>query len=435
MGPRRSNLFTVLVISAVLLVLAGIVLVGLYLYLRSQSGPSGGLSEQPWAVALEGELSAPLALRTLAGEEAAVSVQAALSVDDLDTAYATLSFNPSIGDAERSGQLLLFASRYLALGQKTKATSCLRQVQPLLVLSPNLSDLARCDALLQSAKLWQTMGSKTSARSNLEQVELIAGAPNHLRPAQWRDLWLRVADAYAVLGDSERSGSAREAAERWPSQPETVATAPLLPGFLAEPKRSPELEEVMTGRQQRAITVIEQWIALEGGDVGPEIADLAEFMRREDEARRRDYSRVVETEPELAVQASVIWDQVQWLSLKVQAAVGGFGISLVPEWEQAAPSIRAELSKAYEMLFLLYGDMATALPSSAQADQAWVELLRQEILFGQMGLYPDYPEEQLVQRLLDAQDRLAQTQPSALRVTSTVEDGQRTYLLQDTRPQ
>jgi hypothetical protein len=428
MRLRRTSLFTVLVVAAVLLVLAGIVLVSLYFHLRAQPGASGGESQDPWAVAVAGELSAPLALRTLAGEEADVSVVAALSVDDLDTAYATLVFNPSVNDAERSGHLLLLARRYSAEGQQSKATACLRQVQPLLVLSPNLSDMARCDALLQSAKLWQALGNEAAARSNLEQVELIASAPNRLRPAQLRDLWLRLAEAYEALGDTDTAGSARQEADRRRGESGPAAPAPLLPGLLAEPKRPPELEETIGGRRQRAVIVIEQWIALEGGDVGPEVADLAEFMRREDQARQAAYSGV-NAEPELAAQAAATWDQTKWLSLKYQAAVGGFGISLVPEWEAAAPTIRSELTKAYETLFLLYGDMATALPSPAQADQAWVELLRQEILFGKLGLYPDLPEEQLVQQLQEAQGRLSLSQPSGLQVTFTVEEGARVYSL------
>lgn len=186
-----------------------------------------------------------------------------------------------------------------------------------------------------------------------------------------------------------------------------------------------------SARHQRTVALIEQWIALEEGDVAPEVADLAEFLRREDAARMAYFDQATVTEPQLAVQAAAAWERAAWLTLKYRIARGGFGLSLVPEWEENAPLIRTELAKAYEALFQLYGDQATALPSATDVDQAWVELLRQEILLGQLELYPDYPEDQLVKRLQEAQERLRATRRRGFWVSSYVEDGKRFFTLVD----
>jgi len=430
MRRRRFTLLAFLLTSAVLLTLLGLILVGAYVYLTRQPELPQPVPQEPWAAVDVEAIAPPLALRTLAGEAEAATIQAALTVGDLDTAYATLVFSPSLSDAERAGHLLLLAQRYIAAEQGSKAAVCLQQVHSLIVLSPLLSDIARADAALQAASGWRAIGRQDAARLSLAQAEVVAAQGLHLRPAQRRDLWQRVAAAYAALGDEEKAAAARQAADRPHSVAAQPTAAPLLPSFLGETPPSEEIEELQAARQQRAATLIQQWIALEGGDVGPEVADLAEFLRREDAARRAYFDQVAATSPQLAVQAAAAWERVMWLTLKYRIARRGFGLSLMPAWEADAPLIRSELTKAYEILFQLYGDEATALPYATDVDQAWVELLREEILLGQLELYPDYPEDQLVQRLQEAQERLQATQGGGLWVAFRMEDGKRIFTLE-----
>ena len=54
-------------------------------------------------------------------------------------------------------------------------------------------------------------------------------------------------------------------------------------------------------------------------------------------------------------------------------------------------------------LFALYRDLASALPDSDTVSRARLEVLRAEILRGRLGLYPDYPLDELVARLNEAQ--------------------------------
>lgn len=431
MRRRRSGLLTFLLVAAVLLAVVGVILVSVYFYLRGSTELPTALPQEPWAAVEVEAISPPLALRTLAGEEEVDTVRAALSVGDLDSAYATLVFSSSLSDAERTGHLLLLAQHYISAEQGEKAAVCLQQVHSLIVLSPLLSDAARGDAALQAASIWHTLGREDAARLSLAQAEVVAEQSNYLRPAQQRDLWQRLAAAYGELEDAEKAAAAQQAADRRRDQPAQAASAPLLPEFLGDLLLSQEVEDMRLARHQRAVTLIEQWIALEGDDVAPEVADLAEFLRREDAARMAYFDQATVTEPQLAVQAAAAWERAAWLTLKYRIARGGFGLSLVPEWEENAPLIRTELAKAYEALFQLYGDQATALPSATDVDQAWVELLRQEILLGQLELYPDYPEDQLVERLQEAQERLRATRRRGFWVSSYVEDGKRFFTLVD----
>ena len=103
--------------------------------------------------------------------------------------------------------------------------------------------------------------------------------------------------------------------------------------------------------------------------------------------------------------------QIEWLTTKYRVARRAYGISLVPEWEAQAEQIRADLTKTYERLFALYADLIVALPEVSQIDRATEERLRREILAGELGRYPNYPEEQRQKQLLDASNQLEATQP------------------------
>jgi hypothetical protein len=102
MKRRRSGLLTFLLVAAVLLAVAGVILVSMYFYLRGSTELPTALPEEPWAAVEVEAISPPLALRTLAGEEEVDTVRAALSVGDLDSTYATLVFSSSLSDAERT---------------------------------------------------------------------------------------------------------------------------------------------------------------------------------------------------------------------------------------------------------------------------------------------------------------------------------------------
>jgi len=431
----RISLFSVLQVVAIVLALAGAILIGTYLYLRRHPELPARQPQDVWSVVDVDAIYPPLALRPLAGEASIDSVQAALSIDDLDTAYAMLASTPAVSDEERIGHLLLLARRYMDVNQEHMVTSCLEQAHSLIVLSPLLSDATRADAALQAAAVWLAAGDEEGARFSLAQAEVVVEQSARLRPALRQALWLRVADSYEELQDEQKAASVRNSANRRHSEPTGGAPTPLLSAFLGSLPISEGLQELQDERQQRAVALIDQWVALEGGDVGPEAGDLAEFLYREDAARLAYLDQVVAGSPELAVQAAAACERASWLTLKYRVARAGLGFSLMPDWEEDAPLIRSQLTKAYEDLFRLYGDEATALPIAHDVDHAWVALLRQEVLLGHLGLYPDYPEDQLLEKLDAAQQRALSTGGPGIRVSWHDDAGHRVYTLESASSQ
>jgi hypothetical protein len=132
----------------------------------------------------------------------------------------------------------------------------------------------------------------------------------------------------------------------------------------------------------------------------------------------------------LLEKVAVAWHKVRWLTIKYQVASGGYGFSLVPEWEAEAAEIQSDLSKAYEDLYALHGEQVIALPEADTIDQAWVEVLRKEIEVGRLGLYPNYPEEQLAAKLKEATEKLiAGGQDKSLPVDILYQDNVRVFIL------
>ena len=56
-------------------------------------------------------------------------------------------------------------------------------------------------------------------------------------------------------------------------------------------------------------------------------------------------------------------------------------------------------------------------------DRAWFDVVRFEILAGELGLYPDYPEEELIAQLTEVTESLAEAGDPSLHPEVRYEDG------------
>ena len=74
----------------------------------------------------------------------------------------------------------------------------------------------------------------------------------------------------------------------------------------------------------------------------------------------------------------------------------------MPAWEQQLSAIQSDLAKARQDLYAYYADQIVTLPDASAIDRAWVELYRQELEMGRLGLYPNYPEQQLLAKLRES---------------------------------
>jgi hypothetical protein len=390
-----------------LVVVAAVVAV-IYFVLRQQPAVET-VWQDPMAAIRPEEIAIDLALYPLAGALELETVDAAIANGDLETAYATLVFGLELTDAQRAGRLVLLGGRFVEAEKLERAALCYQQVYDMAVLEPNLSDPARADALLAAGRGWASLGDTERALEVYDQVHLVAMESPYLQMANRRDLLVALEAAYEALGREDLAEASR--AETVELDRQTQPQPPAVPGD--RPGLGPgegvlssaEVGALEEARRQAAFDLLQAYSA-QGEAPADLVAGLAQALQAEDGAKLALYEQELEgaTQPGRRIDAH--WQTIRWLMLKYQVAAGGFGLSLVPQWEESIAEIQSDLSKAYESLFFDYEDLVTALPVAGLIGPGSYQVRREVILDGRLGRYVNYPARQLTDKLQDAVQEL-----------------------------
>jgi hypothetical protein len=372
-----------------------------FLFLRQREAASFGWQDPVGAVAPD-KIASDLAVYPLAGALEVETIDAALSNGELETAYAALVFAPDLADSQRIGRLILLGRRFGEAGDSEKAGLSYQQVFEIAILSPGLSDPARADALLGAGRGWTDLGSRSQAQGAYDQVYLIATRSPHLHMAHRRDLLVELEGAYAELGEAVQSDAARQqiieldqgVGLQPPRQPDKSPDLPRGTNVVS----SPEVGALEEGRRQAAYALLQSLEA--GGEAPPaQVNALAQALQAEDTAKLTLYRQELEATAQLGRRIDIHWQIIRWLTLKSRIAMKGFGLSLVPEWESQAANIQSILSKAYEDLYFDYEDLVTGLPEASLMGPGSYQVRRQVVQAGRLGQYPNYPEQQMAEKL------------------------------------
>jgi hypothetical protein len=404
MRSCQGRLVWILLAVVGLLLIVAVASVAVYLLLQRPQSTTADWQDPILAVVPD-ELAPDLALYPLAGASELDTVDAALANADMETAYAALVFGLEMSDSQRIGRLILLGGRFVEAEKPDRAGLTYQQVYDMAVLSPFLTDPTRADALLASGKGWALLGEESRALEVYDQVYLIAVQSPYLQMANRRDLLVALEAVYGELGDLERAEASRagiiELDQRTsPHPPVAPGQVPDLPQGDAVVS-SPEVGGLEEARRQAAFALLQP--LSEGGEPSADaVNNLAQALRAEDAAKLDLYQRELEGTTQPSKRIGVSWQMIRWLMLKYKVASRGFGLSLVPEWEAQLADIQSALSKAYEVLFFDYEDLVTALPEASLIGPGSYQVRRQVILDGRMGRYPNYPAQQLADKLQNA---------------------------------
>ncbi len=409
---RFRRLYLIALASGVLVFIAiGFLSIGAFFFLRARqrtvtvrlnwSNPIAEIKvEKVWP---------GVALLPLTDVDDLTAINQALAEDELESACALIVFSTELSDQERAGSLLLLGQRYNARGDRAKAKLCYRLVNTIATLSPALSDFDRANAYLQSGQGLYNLKDGDEAKFNYDLARTVALYSPYLKKTHRQRILDRLIEAYRALGEDRAEWEDLENHIMLESD-EPLALNPeeelLLGDLFKQEVVLPEIQEAAAERQRIAQALLDHF--RERGGEAPErlIYDLAVALQVEDAVRLGTYEANLVTSSQLSDKIALAWAEVNWLTLKYVVALKGYGLSLVPEWEDQLGKIQSELSKAYEQLYALYGEQIIALPEASSIDRAWVEVLRQEIQVGRLGLYPNYPEERLIEKLREATEQL-----------------------------
>lgn len=406
---KRRRALGIALIIAGLLLLAGVVYLGLHywlLYRPFELYPS----VDPLLAFKPREIDPATALLALAGQEDEAFEQA-LNQGELETAYVTLAFASKEEDARRMGRWLLLAHSFAEARNSKKALISYGQAYKLAVLSPIFSDFERAEALLMIAEGLVGLRERDKALFVYDQAALLVTGSPYLKEAQRVSLASYIKKGYRSLGAGERLSKFDESLSSLPK------TASPLEPTIVEFATPPE-EPYSSPDREKAALALAKALKREAKTPPKDLLQaLAEALKEEDAVRVQLYEEKIASEERLSHRAGWLWEKIHWLTLKYRVAVKGFGISIVPEWEDQAEDIRAEIGRTYETLYTLYAEEVVALPEQEQVDRAWVEIYRDGTARALLGLYTDAPLEKLAVGLEESMNVLANSyQGYALRI-------------------
>jgi hypothetical protein len=408
MRSSQKKLMWILLAVVVFLVIVAAISVGIYLLMRGRSPAATGWQD-PILQAQPAEVMPDLALYPLAGALPLETIDAAIGNGDLETAYATLAYSLDLSDAQRIGRLILLGRRFADAEKPDRAALAYQQIYDLAVLSPTLNDPARADALLSAGKGWAAVENETLALAAYGQVYTIAAYSPYLQRADRREMLNLLEIAYRDLGAVEAAEGCRQKIVELDQEPQSQPAAtpmelPALPA-IGEPISSAEVGALEETRRQATYALLQ---SLSGGGAPPagQVNALAGALTAEDAAKLALYRQELEATTQVGRRIDVYWHLIHWLTLKEQVAEKAFGLSIVPEWEAQAADIRSALSTAYEGLFYDYEDQVTALPNASLLEPGHYQDRRLVTLAGRLGQYPNYPEQQMADKIREAVTKL-----------------------------
>jgi len=414
--PKNSYLGPMIIVGTLaILILILITVVGIFLFANQfDSSQSGRLNlfigSNPLNQIDFDEIDPALALSSLGGMPESDVILEAIDKDRPETALASLLFHPTLTNNETAGGFLQLAMTY-GNQDKNKATFSNKMACQVATLAPNMPDTVRADIFLQAGEGLIELDEPSLAKLCLNQAFTIASKSPFLQAAHRRDIFERLQKNYIIFGERELARESLNLSANPPQLTLITEEQTVLPKNEAVPVPQ-DIQEVEANRW-RAAQELAALLVERGGTAPQEVIDtLTEALIAEDQQKLSFYESEITKTTQLSKKIDFILAQIAWMSIKYRVARRGYGITLVPQWEAEAEQIRADLTKAYENLFTLYADLIVALPDVSRIDKAAEERLRSEILAGELGRYPNYPEEQRRKQLLDATEQLKTSQPA-----------------------
>ncbi len=408
---KSSNKFGIIAIASTAVIILLIFLLALVgFFLRQPDSIETTTAESSQTVLQQIPIDPALAVTQLGGIAPEDVIDLAIEKSRPGTALATIISTPSLAPKQTAGTLLLLGEKFSRQDDTARAALSYELAGAIATLSPDLSDTLRADIFLQAGSGLAALSDAVHAKIYLDQAYIVATESNYLQPAyrqsvleQLNQIYLKIDDPESARKSLNASLSPPDLAGKSESQLELPAIEPI-----------PLSEAVQTAEKTRwqAAQKVAKNLVETGGEVQPEnLSALRDALLAEDAAKTAFFADALAAEKQLSGKVNIIHSQIEWQSLKYRVARGGFGISLVPEWETNAEQVRSDLTASYESLFRQYSDIIVAIPDASQIDRATEELLRRQLLAGKLGWYPNYPAETLKEQLLAASARLIETQP------------------------
>lgn len=404
-GQRQTCLQAILLVYFVVCLVIGFAaLTALYLFqsVESQDSPQS-FSE----LIRPGQIIPQLALQQLAGSSGEPLAAQAIQAGELETAQAIILFDTELSASSRTALYLKLTRRFIELNQLTRAKLVIQHGRSLAILDPQLHIDERTSLLLQSLEVLLSdentdADSFDLARESAIQLKRIGEQTPDLLPAERGQIFDAIRPYTRQLDDALLFQELNELARN----PFLKPDGELLPsriGALSQPiiKPDPALAIAVANRQQAAAALINRIAHLGGGlanvhfdpaNIAPEQQALVQTLLAEDQVRTLYYQTLLSgqqgEELSLNQQLGLLGEYRAWIAMKIRIALGGFGLSILPEWEDNANLIVDELARITAQTGAVLDTLVTGQPSPFEAATLRLEKLHWLALQIELGLYP-----------------------------------------------
>ncbi len=408
---HRSSVlvFGLIVLLLVLAIIAAVIAAMLVFSDQTQSAASPWLS--PLSTVKASLISPALALNSLADVPDQTIVAQAVAAGKVDTAFATLLYSTSLSDQMRAAGLLTLGNRLVQDGKKDTSALAARTAVDIVILSPAMPDYSRAALLAQAAQALASAGKSLEATHAANSAAIIAEYSGRIEPSYRQILLEGLATDAARTGRKEQALALRAASS---AAPPPADKAPyVLPSLLAPLLRDDRSvwAELDAATGERILAANALIAALGSGSVAtqePARQALEKALLNEDRLRDRVLGNGMVQSDNLLQRVAFARGRMEWLTLKWRVARQGFGLSLVPAWENQARTIEADLRQACADHYSLLRDAAASLPAQIESVQGTIDVVQDQIKWGRLGLPPAAQEADLVYALDQAtRDRMA----------------------------
>ncbi len=283
------------------------------------------------------------ALMQLAGDPADALAYQALAAGELDLAYAIALFSPDLSDTRRLNLFIQLGSRYRANNRPHEATQAYTLARSTALLGRGLTTLERSQALLQIANGQLDNENQPAALDTAIQAKRLAAQTPELLPAQRVQIFENLRAPAQRLQDTAFEQEIHDLARNPYLMPQAQLLASRWMTLTEAVARDPAVDAAVATRQHAARILADRILLTGGIDIDPERQTLASALLAEDQARGAAYQRALSAGLSLHQQFYLLQDRRAWVALKARMALGGFGLTVVPEWEQSASAIVQEL--------------------------------------------------------------------------------------------
>jgi hypothetical protein len=359
-----------------------------------------------------------LALAQLAGDPAEALAYQAAAAGELDTASAIALTDAELPGPKRLSLLMRLGERFNTADRPPEAAVHYNLARAVAVLEPYLDGVERTAALTRSAEGFLVSGEDDAALEAAIQAVRVAEQTPGMLPTHRSQAYENLRPLAIELGDEAFQQELAELSRNPFYEPPGVAVSSALPELWKPVPFDDEVRAAISAREQAARVLADRILLTQGIDIGPELQELATSLMREDQVRESYYRRVLGEGLTLEDQYALLLDRRAWIALKARIALQGFGLSIVPEWEQNFDGLRSDLGVATANVGQVADAMANELADPFIQAMLRIESLLWSAQQAELDLYPGISMDDLNVRMLAAQQELARLgSPLALPVT------------------